>query len=101
MKAKRYESIIPFHMPKPTRRITLTVVLDHIKGLAASVHILEGRFNGFEKRFDGMEQRMGRMELKMDRGFAQVNRRLDNIEFEDLPRRVSRLEDKVFAGADT
>lgn len=90
------------------KEITLAVVLDHIKGLSTSVHILERRFNSMETRMDSFEK-------KMDEGFTKVWRRfdwvdaaldnidtrLDEIELQHLPQRVAKLEKKVFASVDS
>lgn len=36
-------------------------------------------FQGVEKRFDAMEQRFDALEEQLEHGFAEVNRRIDNI----------------------
>lgn len=48
-----------------------------------------------------MELKLDTLEKKMDVGFADLNDRIRWMESHDLPKRVSRLEDKVFAGVDT
>ena len=61
---------------------------------------LETRICGVEGRLGGVEGRLDKLEKKMDTGLANLNNRLKELEWHDLPKRVSVLEDKVFAGAD-
>ena len=85
--------------------ITLKVLLDHIQGMRHDLtqrmdnleNSLSNRIDGLEKRMDGMEQRM---EIRFDQLVFQIgaiDKRLDAIEIEELPKRVKRLEKAVFA----
>jgi|GEM_PF-2479056 hypothetical protein len=69
--------------------ITLQMVMSHMQ-------------NGFsnlrrEIKMD-MQSEIARLEKKVDVGFADLQDRWRWLESHDLPKRVSRLEDKVFAG---
>jgi len=83
-----------------SKGITLAVVLDHITGLASCVHTLERRFGKLEKGMGSLDQRMDSLEKRVGAGFAILSKQLHDLEYEDLPRRVSRLEDKVFSRVD-
>ena len=71
--------------------ITLKMILEH----------MQYGFIRVSKRFDAMDLRIDILEKKMEKGFANLNDRLSWMESHDLPKRVSRLEDKVFAGIDS
>lgn len=73
--------------------ITPKILLQHMQ---AGFQSIDKQFQSIDKRFDRLEIRMDRLETRMD----TVIHRLDFLDSHDLPDRVSRLEDKVFAGVD-
>ena len=71
--------------------ITLQMVMSHMQHGFSRVH----------KKLDSMDLRMDSMEKRMNKGFADLQCRWGWMDSHELPKRVSRLEDKVFAGVDT
>ena len=77
--------------------ITLQMIMDHMQIGFVS---LRKQIGGLEKRTESIEIRFNSFEKKVDRGFADLLDRWRWLESHDLPKRVSILEDKVFAGID-
>ena len=77
--------------------ITLQRSMDHMQIGFVS---LRKQIGGLEKRTESIEIRFNSFEKKVDRGFADLLDRWRWLESHDLPKRVSILEDKVFAGID-
>ena len=76
--------------------ITLKTVLDH---MTAMEQRLSGRFNGVDARLSAIEGRLGGIEQKLSHAEAKlswqidaIDKRLDGIEIEKLPKRIARLE---------
>lgn len=83
--------------------ITLKTVLDHIQAMGAQLRQqmteVEGRVI---KRMDQIEGRLSRLEetvAKNHRNLTQqidaIDKRLDEIEIESLPQRVTRIEEHL------
>ncbi len=70
--------------------ITLQMVMSH----------MQHGFNSLKKEIRRVDVKIDNLENKVDAGFADLRDRWRWLESHDLPRRVSRLEDKVFAGFD-
>lgn len=81
-------------------RITLRVILQHMQAmehrlmstLGSRIDSLDTRLSG---KIESLATRMDRMERKMDNHTLQldaIDKRLDAVEIEDLPKRVRRLE---------
>ena len=68
--------------------ITLQMVMNH----------MQLGFTSLEKRIGGLDNRIDSLEKKMDAGFSYLLDRWRWMDSHELPKRVSRLEDKVFAG---
>ncbi|MBU0766182.1 hypothetical protein KKF55_00115 [Patescibacteria group bacterium] len=85
--------------------ITLKVLLDHIQGMRNDLtqrmdkleHRLSNRMDGLEKRMDGMEQRMEKRFDQLVFQIDAIDKRLDAVEIEELPKRVTKLEEAVLA----
>ena len=77
--------------------ITLQMIMDHMQIGFVS---LRKQIGGLEKRTESIEIRFNSFKKKVDRGFADLLDRWRWLESHDLPKRVSILEDKVFAGID-
>ena len=86
--------------------ITLAVLLSHMNNMGASLR--RGMQEGFAStrkemntRFDSVEVRLDRVEARLDWkdvALSNIDERLDELELAGLPKRVTRLERKVFAG---
>jgi len=75
--------------------ITMQILLMHMqKGFADMDKKFTRLINKVDIKVDNLER-------KMDNGFSNLNDRLLWMESHDIPERVSRLEDKVFAGVDS
>ena len=68
--------------------ITSAILLTHMRGMEHRLH----------KEMRVVESNLRK---EMHSGFIMINDRLKALEWEELPRRVSRLEDKVFTGVDS
>lgn len=62
--------------------ITLGTIMEHLQAL-------EMRMN---KRFDNVDGRIDRLERNLTRQIEAIDKRLDAVEIEQLPKRVSRIE---------
>ncbi|HVW66228.1 MAG TPA: hypothetical protein VHA78_00685 [Candidatus Peribacteraceae bacterium] len=84
-----------------SKRITLKVILDHLQAFQIQINgrmdRFEGRMGGVEGRMGGLEGRMDRMERNLTAQISAIDKRLDAIEIEELPKRVRKLEKAVFA----
>ncbi|HAI98501.1 TPA: hypothetical protein DCL30_03070 [Candidatus Peribacteria bacterium] len=91
-----------FPMPKK-RAITLGTVLEHMQHmqrvLMEAIGALDKRVGRLETKMDGLETRMIRLETRVDRmevnltdQIDAIDKRLDAIEIETLPKRVKKLE---------
>lgn len=86
-------AIFPSSMSQRDDDITTGVLLDHMQNMQ---RVMLEKFDALEKRID---MRMDRLERRMDWLQASrdnMNVRLDDIEGEFLPKRVRKLERKVF-----
>src|SRR5687768_10380877 len=95
--------------PSATGRITLAMVYTHlgrkidvlgtrIKRVEHRLENVEVGIGRLEGRMDGIERRMGCMERRIDTmavGIHNIDKRLDDIELEFLPKRMKKLEDTV------
>ena len=70
--------------------VTLKIVMDHMQAGFSSMRISIGK----------LEKRIDRLERKVDFEFADLKDRWRWLDSHDIPKRVSQLEDKVFAGID-
>ncbi len=70
--------------------ITLGVILQHMQGMERRIT------ERFEGRFNGIDRRLGRLERKTDLMSVQIGNMyetLNAIDVENLPKRVTALED--------
>jgi hypothetical protein len=83
--------------------ITSAVLLDHMRGmenrLAGRIDALESDVGGirsdmknFEKKVDGKFEVVNRKLEIMNIGIDNIDKRLDAVEIENLPRRVTKIE---------
>ncbi len=90
---------------KPSRTgITPVILLEHMRGMEGRlIQRIDGAENKLTKRIDGAESslttRMDRLENKVDRMHVNlsgqidaIDKRLDAVEIEFLPKRVAKLE---------
>ena len=63
--------------------------------------IISGRIDRLEKKVDEGFSRVGRRFDWVDAALDNIDTRLDDVELEFLPKRVRKLEKKVFAGVDS
>lgn len=92
--------------PQDGQEVTLSMVMSHMQ---IGFTEMRTRFDGVDARFDRLEERVGNLEVDMKevKGVLEamnrklnatealeksVNRDLEILEEEDLPRRVRRLE---------
>ena len=68
--------------------VTLRMVMDH----------MQLGFSSVRKEIKRLDARMDRSEKKMDTIIADLHDRWRWLDSHELPKRVSKLEDKVFAG---
>jgi len=79
-------------MAQDGKDITLATILEHIQGLRDDV---TGRLGHIEQQMDRMVTRMDRMEQNLTNQIDAIDKRLDEIEIELLPKRVAKLEEAV------
>ena len=97
-------------IPTMADEITLKTVLDHIaameqrlsgrfggvesnlSGVEKSIVELSGRVEGVEGRLARVEKKLQLVEVNLSRQIDGIDRRLDEIEIEQLPKRVTALE---------
>jgi predicted nucleic acid-binding Zn-ribbon protein len=93
-------------MSTPEAEITPAVLLQHmqrlhetlradIQGLGVRMDRLEQRMDRVEQRLDRGEQRIDRLERNLTQQLDGIDRRLDILEIEKLPARVTSLEKMV------
>lgn len=73
--------------------ITLGTILEHMRGMEsrimAELHETDGRLT---KRIDSLEANLVRIHRNLSGQIDQLDKRLDAIEIEELPKRVTRIE---------
>jgi len=73
--------------------ITLGTILEHMRGMeqrmTTQLHEVDGRLT---KRLDSLEVGLDRVHRNLSSQIDAIDKRLDAIEIEYLPKRVSRIE---------
>jgi hypothetical protein len=72
--------------------ITLGTVMQHMQHLHG---IVLAHFDRLEAKFDQLETKVDRNHINLSSQIEAIDKRLDSIEIEALPRRVTVLEKKV------
>lgn len=72
--------------------ITLGTILSHMQAMEIRINakfkMVDQRFAMVDKRFDAVDRRFNRLEYQIE----AIDKRLDSVEIEHLPARVTRLE---------
>lgn len=87
--------------------ITLKMLLDHQRAMRAEfMHDqktmliqMDRRFDEFSRRMDESDKRTDRMQRNLTGQLDMIDERLNSVEIEYLPKRVTKLEEAVFASA--
>lgn len=69
--------------------ITLGTILEHLRAFEGR---MLNRFTDLEGRMNSLEQRVDRMDRNLTRQINAIDQRLDAVEIEQLPKRVTRIE---------
>ena len=94
-------------MSSKPQRITIGVILDHMRHMEDRLigkmqHLLNAELVGVKNDISILKTTLGSVERQLgvlQGGVDMIDKRLDDIEIEFLPKRVARLERKVFARA--
>lgn len=82
--------------PMDEQGITLSIILEHLRAfetrMLGKLQAVDGRMGLLESRIDKLGNRMDRMECNLTAQIDAIDKRLDEVEIEYLPKRVSRIE---------
>jgi hypothetical protein len=94
--------LFPYHrgMPEPESEITPKVLLDHLQGmgqaLGQQISVVRDELRAVEQRLGDrirhLESRVARSETTLSQQIDGIDKRLDELEIVQLPRRVAALE---------
>ena len=76
--------------------ITILAVLDAMQSMEGRIN---KRLDGVDSRLTGIDAKLDRMERNLTRQINGIDKRLDEIEIETLPKRVSRIEERLGIGS--
>lgn len=75
--------------PMEEQGITLGIILEHLRAMESRIR---ERFENVEFRLDRVELGQQRLERNLTAQIDAIDKRLDPVEIEHLPKRVTRLE---------
>ena len=85
-----------FHVPKKRTAITLQILLDHIRGLRGGIDAVRSEVVVGRTALTGEVVEVKNMLRKVERNLTAqidaIDKRLDELEIEYLPRRIAALE---------